>query len=407
MLLELGELEEGDVGGVDGVLLPVARVEAGVGGHSYLLEELAVARPSVPRHDEPDGVPVAPRYVLPVHLERHDGVAVRVESLLHGDGAAVVVADLVVVVALEADVVGTGREGGLVEAYAVGVEARRLEEVAEPDPPPRRAADGPRYPVGGAEGGHPGLLEVKVLAAVAVALDDGGDVDVVELARVLEVRELVHLLLAADARDGEGVLFRVDIWYESVVAHVVEADGGDEVVRELAEGALGVVGVPGVGEEGRVGGGVVGVRVVELGGARPLLLSLLVAQPSNLVPLQDLQDVPPVMLGIDLPERLQVAPRDHLQPPVPSRVSGELGDVVDAPHEGDDDPLFVLHHALDVLHGHEARLLGAQARHTVHVRAGLGRRGGSEAREEAGDARGGTQEGGGGGGVGFGCRLVL
>jgi len=179
-----------------------------------------------------------------------------------------------------------------------------LEDVTKANSGPGSVSDGSCDPVGRAKSGNAGVDEVIVLAAVSVALNHGGHVNLFESIAILELVEGDDLLLASNAPHGQPVLVRLDVRYKSVVANVVLSCGGEEAISEVAQTALSIVGVTGVGEEGVVGWRVVLVRVVELWSAKTLNFGLVVAKAPDLVTLQVLEDVTAVVLGVDLPEGL-------------------------------------------------------------------------------------------------------
>ena len=144
-----------------------------------------------------------PRDGHAVHLVGDDGVAEGVNALLNRNAAAVVIAHLVVVTAHQAHVGRPRRQLRTPERHGVDVKPRSLEQVAHAHAGPSAVAYGARNPVRRAERRHVVFEIVEILAAVAVALYDAGDLDAGELG--LEVVQSEGGGVEADAGHCEAV----------------------------------------------------------------------------------------------------------------------------------------------------------------------------------------------------------
>lgn len=114
---------------------------------------------------------------------------------------------------------------------------------------------------------------------------------------------------------------------------------------------------PCVGEQVGRGVGVVEVGVGEDRG-KALLLCVSGRELADAVAVEVVGDVLPVVLRIDLPERLQVLPSHHLQAAIAPWMTREVRDVEHAAHEGDNDAAL---HASGVSAARRGRKAGAMS----------------------------------------------
>ena len=158
--------------------------------------------------------------------------------------------------------------------------------------------DGAADPVRRTEGGSLAVQIVIVLPSVSVALNDGADLDLLELR--FEVFESEDGLPHAGAADGQAVLVGIDHGNHVVIPHEVLPRGRVEVLPELLYPSLRVVRESGVGEEVGRRGRIVVVRVLE-DGAVGDDLGVGLGQPADVVLAHYLVDVAAVVLHVDFP----------------------------------------------------------------------------------------------------------
>ena len=286
------------------------------------LEPLHVSNSHKARDDCAERVPVLPRNRLPVHLVRHDGVAVGVQGLLDRDGGQHPV------VGLELDVL---------DAHPLrrlgGVHPGPRQQSSKRDSGPLRIADGPNVPRGALRAVH----AVQAAPPIPAALHGGHDFLLLKVPlQVLEAQPDPLGFLLASAPDGDRKVqaeLRVVVdrlhRHGVVMPDVPKLVWGDPAVHEKRGWDLRVHGLGVVDGEGRVGGGLPREGIGGVGLPRQTLGVLGVEHADLHLSKELLHRLVPKVLLIHPPERVHGLSRSEHDLRRPARVVlHELRDIV-------------------------------------------------------------------------------